>query len=517
MRRLDRPAGRAGRSWRPAHPSSRPPRRLRAASPRPASREVGGVGEAGGLAAHDAHAGAALATGAQLLDPAVVEASRSTTAGPRRTPRRSRRPLPGRGAGCGSGRTLRSRATSEVLPTAWGAYRTPVPLEPGLVGSSSLTVCDTDTALFLGSGDVPVLATPRVVLLAEQATVQAVDGQLDAGQTTVGYRVQLDHLAPVAGRRRGPRRGRARVGRGPAAHVPGLGEAPRRARRGRPDHPGRRGARPLPRESRRHRLIRRYPRRHGRPRKPHRPRRDPWIRAGSGSARLGQPHAAASAACRPAARADRSPADRTAADRTAAGRAAAVRTPAARQQPSWGDPAARPGARRPPALRCRRARPPGGPCHPFRPGGAGWNQPPGPAPKKRRLTWLWILIPMLLVFTRRDRGRHRVRGEADRRADRHDERLLRRRSSTSEYDDAYDELCGALQTRYAQEDFNSTPAQRREHEGHASRRTTSTSSTSRTTTPPSPVTSTAATPTTTSRVDLRKEDGDWKICGIRER
>jgi fluoroacetyl-CoA thioesterase len=72
-----------------------------------------------------------------------------------------------------------------------------VPLEPGLVGSSDLTVCDTDTALHLGSGDVPVLATPRVVLLAERATVQAVDGNLEPGQTTVGYRVQLDHLAPV--------------------------------------------------------------------------------------------------------------------------------------------------------------------------------------------------------------------------------------------------------------------------------------------------------------------------------
>ena len=85
-----------------------------------------------------------------------------------------------------------------MLPAAWDAYRTLVPLEPGLVGSAALTVCDTDTALFLGSGDVPVLATPRIVLLAERATVHAVDGQLDAGQTTVGYRVQLDHLAPVA-------------------------------------------------------------------------------------------------------------------------------------------------------------------------------------------------------------------------------------------------------------------------------------------------------------------------------
>lgn len=65
------------------------------------------------------------------------------------------------------------------------------------MGSAALTVCDSDTAVFLGSGDVPALATPSVVLLAERATVQALDGQVDASRTTVGYRVQLDHLAPV--------------------------------------------------------------------------------------------------------------------------------------------------------------------------------------------------------------------------------------------------------------------------------------------------------------------------------
>ena len=81
--------------------------------------------------------------------------------------------------------------------TARGAYGTPVPLEPGLVGTAALTVCDSDTALALGSGDVPVLATPRVVLLAERATVAAIAGQIAADGTTVGYRVQLDHLAPV--------------------------------------------------------------------------------------------------------------------------------------------------------------------------------------------------------------------------------------------------------------------------------------------------------------------------------
>jgi len=72
-----------------------------------------------------------------------------------------------------------------------------MPLRPGLTATASMTVADDDTALALRSGDVPVLATPSVVRLAEEATVQAVAGELGEPETTVGYRVQLDHLAPT--------------------------------------------------------------------------------------------------------------------------------------------------------------------------------------------------------------------------------------------------------------------------------------------------------------------------------
>ncbi|MCB1030574.1 MAG: thioesterase [Acidimicrobiales bacterium] len=48
------------------------------------------------------------------------------------------------------------------------------------------------------SGDVPVLATPRLIALVEEAAVVAVAGNLSEGETTVGMRVQLDHLAPTA-------------------------------------------------------------------------------------------------------------------------------------------------------------------------------------------------------------------------------------------------------------------------------------------------------------------------------
>ena len=68
---------------------------------------------------------------------------------------------------------------------------------PGLAATVELTVKDGDTAEALRSGDVPMLATPRVVALAEEACVAAVRDELDTGDTTVGVRVQLDHLLPV--------------------------------------------------------------------------------------------------------------------------------------------------------------------------------------------------------------------------------------------------------------------------------------------------------------------------------
>ncbi len=47
----------------------------------------------------------------------------------------------------------------------------------------------------LASGDVPVLATPRLVALCEEATVLAIAGSLDPSVTSVGTHVEIDHLA----------------------------------------------------------------------------------------------------------------------------------------------------------------------------------------------------------------------------------------------------------------------------------------------------------------------------------
>jgi fluoroacetyl-CoA thioesterase len=70
-------------------------------------------------------------------------------------------------------------------------------LPAGLSARAELTVAETDTAQSVGSGDVPVLGTPRVLALAEAATVAATAAHLTPGQTTVGTRVELEHLAPT--------------------------------------------------------------------------------------------------------------------------------------------------------------------------------------------------------------------------------------------------------------------------------------------------------------------------------
>src|SRR5215211_9448695 len=70
-------------------------------------------------------------------------------------------------------------------------------MSAGLKGEARLVVGHSDTARALGSGEVEVLGTPRLVALLEEATIDAVKGYLDNGSTTVGMRVQVDHLQPT--------------------------------------------------------------------------------------------------------------------------------------------------------------------------------------------------------------------------------------------------------------------------------------------------------------------------------
>jgi predicted thioesterase len=66
-------------------------------------------------------------------------------------------------------------------------------LAPGLLASVRIVVADTDTATAMGSGDVPVLATPRLLALAEAASVAAVTPHLEPGTTSVGTSVAMEH------------------------------------------------------------------------------------------------------------------------------------------------------------------------------------------------------------------------------------------------------------------------------------------------------------------------------------
>ena len=69
----------------------------------------------------------------------------------------------------------------------------------------TFTVTEQDTAAALGSGDLPVLGTPRLLAWCEAATCAAIAEELAAGdpsrtgqsdrRSSVGTRVELDHLA----------------------------------------------------------------------------------------------------------------------------------------------------------------------------------------------------------------------------------------------------------------------------------------------------------------------------------
>ena len=78
------------------------------------------------------------------------------------------------------------------------------PMTTGDSATLEFTVTDDDTALSLGSGNLEVLATPRLLAWCEAATCSAVEGALADEQTSVGTRVQLEHVGASAVGRLGP-------------------------------------------------------------------------------------------------------------------------------------------------------------------------------------------------------------------------------------------------------------------------------------------------------------------------
>ncbi|MDR1108534.1 MAG: thioesterase family protein [Spirochaetaceae bacterium] len=70
-------------------------------------------------------------------------------------------------------------------------------ITPGKKGRKEERVTDAHTARFYGSGGLPVYATPAMAALMEGAAVEAVEGLLPEGWSTVGTELAIKHLAPT--------------------------------------------------------------------------------------------------------------------------------------------------------------------------------------------------------------------------------------------------------------------------------------------------------------------------------
>lgn len=68
-------------------------------------------------------------------------------------------------------------------------------LKPGLKGEARTVVTDENTAIAYGSGSVSVFATPAMVGLMEKAALSSVDPLLEDGKSTVGMKMDVEHLA----------------------------------------------------------------------------------------------------------------------------------------------------------------------------------------------------------------------------------------------------------------------------------------------------------------------------------
>ena len=69
-------------------------------------------------------------------------------------------------------------------------------IEIGQQHTSELTVTDAVTAIAMGSGDMPVLATPAMMALMENAAMLAISEALPEGYTSVGGHIESSHLRP---------------------------------------------------------------------------------------------------------------------------------------------------------------------------------------------------------------------------------------------------------------------------------------------------------------------------------
>lgn len=65
-------------------------------------------------------------------------------------------------------------------------------METGLTGEGKTLVCEHNVARH-----VDKFSTPSMISLMERAAIEAIQGYLEEGQTSVGYEVNVRHLAPA--------------------------------------------------------------------------------------------------------------------------------------------------------------------------------------------------------------------------------------------------------------------------------------------------------------------------------
>lgn len=73
-----------------------------------------------------------------------------------------------------------------------------MPLTVGLKGRAEAIVTEQNTAAAVGSGSLPVFATPMMIALMEKAATAALEGHLEEGQSSVGTRMDVSHDAPTS-------------------------------------------------------------------------------------------------------------------------------------------------------------------------------------------------------------------------------------------------------------------------------------------------------------------------------
>ena len=94
----------------------------------------------------------------------------------------------------GKGAPLCRHVVAGVLSVQGGICESD--LELGRAGAAETTVDGTNTARAVGSGDLDVFSTPMMAALMEAAACNALEGVLEAGETSVGAGISIEHKSP---------------------------------------------------------------------------------------------------------------------------------------------------------------------------------------------------------------------------------------------------------------------------------------------------------------------------------